>query len=304
MRPILPRKIIAEAVERDLGPVSEWRLVSGGEESQTFGIRLGSEDIILRVNRSATGFHKDEFCYRRFASSSLPIPEIMSIGMVNDHAYCVSRRAAGTTLQDLPPTALPTLVETVGSVMQAIADTPLHETKGFGRFDTGGIGEHASWRDFIAAVADPQRYDWKHHEPLVDTRWVKQHLRLLLELTPQCPETRRLVHGDFGSNNVLTNGVVITGVIDWSEALFGDPLYDIANIFFWRPWLACMEIQARHFERRRPGMIDNILTLRCYELRIGLEQVYESVRAEDTQNLRWAMTRCEEVAADLSLGSQ
>ncbi len=39
------------------------------------------------------------------------------------------------------------------------------------------------------------------------------------------------MHGDFGSNNVLADGTVTTGVIDWGEAMFGDPRYDIANIF-------------------------------------------------------------------------
>jgi aminoglycoside phosphotransferase (APT) family kinase protein len=39
------------------------------------------------------------------------------------------------------------------------------------------------------------------------------------------------VHGDFGSNNVLADGEHITGVVDWSEAMIGDPLYDVANIF-------------------------------------------------------------------------
>src|SRR5699024_2408647 len=63
-----------------------------------------------------------------------------------------------------------------------------------------------------------------------------------------------LVHADFGSNNVLTDNGRITAVIDWSEAMFGDSQYEVANIFFWRPWLACMEQQTRYFERRHPEL--------------------------------------------------
>lgn len=299
MKPRLSRQAITAALERDLGPASDLTSVSEGEESQVFGIRLGDEDAILRINRLAESFHKDAFCQQHFASAGLPIPHILSIGEVDGYAYCVSRRAAGRTLQDLSPAELPPVVSRVDDVMRVIASTSLDGTAGFGTFDAKGNGRHRSWHDFLAAIADPGLYDWAKHEPAVDRRWVEQHLRLLTELLPSCPESRRLVHGDFGSNNVLTDGLAITGVIDWSEALFGDPLYDVANIFFWRPWLACMEAQARYVEQHRPDVMDNMQTLRCYQLRIGLQQVFECAEAGDLADLRWAMARCDEIAADL-----
>ena len=53
-----------------------------------------------------------------------------------------------------------------------------------------------------------------------------------LKLIEYCPEEHKLVHGDFGSNNVLTDGQKITGVLDWDCALYGDPLFDVAGSFF------------------------------------------------------------------------
>lgn len=298
MKPKLSPQAIASAVERDLGPISAWTSVSEGEESQAFGIRLADEDLILRINHLAEDFQKEAFCYRHFTSASLPIPQILSIGEVDGHAYCVSRRAAGKTLQDLSPAELPSVVAQVDEVMRAIAEAPLHGTEGFGRFDADGIGGHESWRGFLAAIADPKRYDWKGCEPAVDRRWVDRHLHQLGVLISRCPETRSLVHGDFGSNNVLTDYLAITGVIDWSEALFGDPLYDIANIFFWRPWLACMEAQARFFEEHRQDKVSDTQALRCYQLRIGLQQVFECAVTGETTDLQWAMARCDAIAAD------
>lgn len=301
MKPRLSHQAITSALQRDLGPISAWTSVSQGEESQVFGIRLANEDFILRINRLAESFHKDAFCYRHFAAASLPIPQILSIGEIEGYAYCVSRRAMGKTLQDLMPAELPAIVGRVDEVMHAIADAPLDDTAGFGRFDASGSGGHASWRGFLAAVANPQHHDWAGQESTVDRHWIDRHLRLLAELIPLCPESRCLVHGDFGSNNVLTDGLAITGVIDWSEALFGDPLYDVANIFFWRPWLACMEVQARFFEKHRADLSTNVQTLRCYQLRIGLQQVFECASTGDMADLRWAMARCDEIAADLSV---
>ena len=39
-----------------------------------------------------------------------------------------------------------------------------------------------------------------------------------------------LLHGDLGSHNVLTDGDRLLGLIDWEDAVAGDPVYDIA---FW-----------------------------------------------------------------------
>jgi Ser/Thr protein kinase RdoA (MazF antagonist) len=39
-----------------------------------------------------------------------------------------------------------------------------------------------------------------------------------------------LLHGDLGSHNVLTDGDRLLGLIDWEDALVGDPVYDVA---FW-----------------------------------------------------------------------
>ena len=48
-----------------------------------------------------------------------------------------------------------------------------------------------------------------------------------------------LLHGDLGSHNVLTDGDRLLGLIDWEDALAGDPVYDIA---FW----ASFHQQERH----------------------------------------------------------
>ncbi|MBN8953136.1 MULTISPECIES: aminoglycoside phosphotransferase family protein [unclassified Rhizobium] len=299
MKPPQLSKAIVDVVERDLGAISQWSAVSQGEESQAFGIHIGGESLILRINRVADGFRKDAFCARRFASSALPIPEVLSIGVADQRAYCVSRRASGLTLQDLSVAALPAVVAPVARLLRVMAESPLAGTQGFGCFDDRGTGKHASWRDFLAMIADRRQYDWDSVDTVIGAGWSDRYLDRLMSLVLQCPEIRGLVHGDFGSNNVLVDGAVITGVIDWSEALFGDPLFDVANIFFWRPWLACMEAQARYFEEYEPEAMGDPLVLSCYQLRIGLQQVYEAAQGGSRQELLWAMARCETLLARL-----
>jgi hypothetical protein len=45
----------------------------------------------------------------------------------------------------------------------------------------------------------------------------------------------RLLHGDLGSHNVLTDGTDITGLIDWEDCLAGDPVFDVASWATFQP---------------------------------------------------------------------
>jgi aminoglycoside phosphotransferase (APT) family kinase protein len=38
----------------------------------------------------------------------------------------------------------------------------------------------------------------------------------------------RLLHGDLGSHNVLTDGTAVVALIDWEDCLAGDPVFDVA----------------------------------------------------------------------------
>jgi hygromycin-B 4-O-kinase len=297
MKPDVSPTLLEAELRRSLGEISELTPMVEGEESRVFGFRRDAEDLVVRINPSIEGFRKDALVYRHFATAELPAPAVVSIGILDDgHAYCVSRRIAGVTLQALSRSRLQPLLEPVALVMDAIAASDVTTTSGFGSFDASGVGKYPSWRDFLTSVADRDRYDWLAASKHADMTRVGRFLGLIGDLAGNCPEVRRLVHGDFGSNNVLTDGSRVTAVIDWSEALLGDPLYDVANILFWRSWLDCMEQQARYFEAQRPELLHDADRLRCYQLRIGVEEIYQSAIAGDARLVPWAMARCDQIA--------
>lgn len=301
MKPDVSQTLLQATLQRDLGDVSAPASMVEGEDSRVFGFRRGGEDLVVRVNSSAEGFHKDAFARRHFASAELPIPEVITIGALDDgNAYCVSRRIDGVTLQDLTESQLPSVLAPVARVMGAIADSDISMTRGFGPFDGDGVGRFERWRDFLTSIADPRLYDWDAVSSKVDRDRAHQLLDLVGALADRCPETRRLIHGDFGSNNVLTDGERIVGVIDWSEAALGDPLYDVANILFWRPWLTCMEQQARFFEVQRSDLLNHSDRLQCFQLRIGLEEIHQSAAAGNDRMLAWALSRCDDIAVGSS----
>src|SRR5207302_1916320 len=45
-------------------------------------------------------------------------------------------------------------------------------------------------------------------------------------------DLRRLVHGDLHGDHVFVNGGRVVGIIDWGDALYGDPYYELPALFF------------------------------------------------------------------------
>ena len=289
--------ITLEAARRELdlrwpGAVA-FASLTEGEESRAFRFARGGQDFVLRINREREGFAKDELAARLFGSAALPIPEVLMIDALDDgSALCISRLVPGETLQIMDKALLDVTLGAVGDVLDAMASVDTSSISGYGRFDGHGTGEAAQWLDFITGIADPKAYAWSSLGLEGVAGWVGQ----VIVLAGRLPEHRQLVHGDFGSSNVLADGDRITGVIDWSEAMVGDGLYDVANILFWRTWLDCMEQQARYFETDQPERLADGDRLRCYQLRIGLDLIYQSAVEGDADMVEWARRRCGEIA--------
>lgn len=295
-KPHIAAAAVRAMLQREFGAVSALEPLQEGEESRAFAFDSGGRACVVRINRSAQGFEKDAWVQWRFVREGLPIPQIVAIGRLDDgHAWCVSQRAAGVTLQDLAPAELPAVVGEVARVLDVIAASDLHGTLGYGRFDAEGVAADASWPAFLS---DIRFRDLSVLKQAAERRRVEAWIGEVVAFAGRCADVRGLVHGDFGSNNVLVDRGRVSAVIDWSEALYGDPLYDVANILFWRPWLDCMEQQARHFETVRPDRLADAERLRCYQLHIGLGQILQSALADAADDLAWALQRCAAIAAE------
>lgn len=264
-----------------------------GEESRAFRFERGGQDFVLRINGEFDGFAKDDLVQRLFGAE-LPIPQIMQMGQLEDGlAFCISQLVPGVTLQALSAEVLAPALLPVADLLERIAAVDVGAIEGVGSFDALGKAPFVRWPAFVASIGDAAHYDWSN----VGGEGVAPWLEQVMVLSNACPDARQLVHGDFGSNNVLFTEGRISGVIDWSEAMVGDGLYDVANILFWRTWLDCMEQQAVFFEVNRPAWLARRDLLRCYQLRIGLDLIYQNALAGDRAMLDWARQRCGEVAS-------
>ena len=80
-----------------------------------------------------------------------------------------------------------------------------------------------------------------------------------------------VLHGDYWPGNVLWREGQLTGIIDWEDAAFGDPLADLAIArleIAWQSGLAAMDMFTHEYLARRPA--PGTATLPLWDLRAAL----------------------------------
>jgi hygromycin-B 4-O-kinase len=293
-KPTVPQHEIEDMVRQRFESVFNFSPIAEGLTSQAFTFRSSSAVYVIRINRAIEGFRKDLFVSRKFASPALPIPDVIEVGYLErGDAYCVSRLAPGVRLNDLHADEIERITGPTMRVMEAITSSNLTGTAGFGRFDATGAAPYATWKEYLSNVDDLHRFDWRQAINEVDPGVIDQAKRLVMALVPDCPEYRCLIHGDFGSYNVLADADHITAVIDWDLAMFGDPLYEVANLFFWSE--TCLEPHIAHCTSQWSGLPHWHERLLCYQLHIGLQEIYESAVGAGAIDVKWLTARCAEI---------
>lgn len=276
-----------------MGDVTDLQAIAEGEESQVFSFLYEGSYYIVRINQNDAGFKKDEYAYRHFTSRKIPIPQIIKIGYYdNKHAFCISKLVRGITLQDAEPNQITKLLQPLTDAWSAIKQVDITNTNGYGEFDENGDGKFETWEAFLLDVL---QYDWKKVASVADIDLIDKLKSELRHLVLLCPKERRLVHGDFGSNNVIVDGGQIKSIIDWENSLYGDPLYDIATAYFWSPWLVCMQMSAEYWGKKLGEIPNYHARIKCYLLRIALHEIYKDAINGNAKMLNWLQKRAEDL---------
>ncbi len=243
--------------------------ITDGESSQAYLFDSENGKQVLRVNsHSGNGFKKDSIAQERFGSM-IPIPQVLEMGEIEPGVFfAVSERAEGKTLDKFDNEGKDKLVPEVISTLDIIhAQEPFGE--GFGQWDENGKGKYKTWREELEA-SNRQDDDATKAADFYDAEFhnlLREEARRYFQY---CPEIRQLVHGDFGFNNVVSDGKAITGVFDWEQSMYGDPLYDVAWLDFWDSGRDYETIFREHYKKE--GRLPDNYKERvfCYKLQIGL----------------------------------
>lgn len=198
--------------------------------------------------------------------------------------FAMIERSPHPTLRDVGDAALddePRWLFAIGGVLARI-----HKRRGSGAglIDLDNVetdaprGVHSDWADYIFLSAD-QHVDACERAGLIsaedarDARALMERMRPLLAARPA-----RLLHGDLGLHNLCVDAQRrrIVHVLDWEDALVGDPLFDLAMTLTFQPPRRHAAILAG-YGLPQPNREEERL-LAFYYLRIGLSKSVHRLR--------------------------
>ena len=215
--------------------------LDGGHFSNAYAFSADGRAFVLRINQAAhaaESFSKDEYAGRNFASPGLPIPRIVAHGKTEQGYYAIGERVAGRTLMDCTLAERRALLPALLDTLDALGAADTSASSGYGDWDGDGAGRYTSWPAFLAEIDknhdDGFYLNWHRY---FDASFLERDVfdrvyQRMVALAAQVPNLRQLVHNDYQFENILTDGERMTGVIDWANALYGDPLYDVAWLNF------------------------------------------------------------------------
>lgn len=243
--------------------------IADGETSQAFFFETHEGQRVLRVNaKNDFGFRKDQFAHAHFNSDAVPIPKIFDIGEIQAGVFfAVSERMPGKTLDKFTHAEIDNLMPKIISTVDAIhAIAP--PGKGYGTWDLNGQGKFTSWREMIKADLHQDDAETTSAD-FYDSALAESLRNEIMAMFDVIPEERKLIHRDYGFNNTLSDGVNITGVIDWEGSAYGDPLQDVAWLDFWHNQQGYAKAFKRYYSEQGRDMPQFNERVTCYKLLAG-----------------------------------
>ena len=235
-----------------------------GEWSVVYSVLTADADLVARFSAYDEDFEKDAYA-ARYSSPALPIPPIIEWGPVLGGFYAIAQRIGGEHIDGLDETRMRRLLPGLFAAMDAMREVDLSRSSGFGGWRADGRTTHPSWRAWLlgffnepATRGAPGWRELLEYSPTSVAIFEEGYARLV-EMAEEVPEERTLFHDDLINRNVLVDGDRISAVLDWGSSKYGDFIFDIANLVFYRPWFPAW------------GRIDFAAEARAHYAAIGLE---------------------------------
>jgi hygromycin-B 7''-O-kinase len=183
----------------------------------------------IKLSPPLTAFragHDRELQYLQSIEGQLPIPtpQLVAKGTVEDWSYFVSTRLRGVAIDslwaNLDAPARTRIAARLGEALRA-----LHG------LESGALQESADrWADFRASQRSTC-LDTEVRKGLQPTRLaeLEEYLRKL-DSIPEPSFDPAILHTEIGPAHVLVEDGEITGLIDFGDAMVGDPEYDLAPV--------------------------------------------------------------------------
>ncbi len=237
-----------------------------GMSSKVFFIKTGNkEEYAIKYGEDAM---KDVPAFELISEKnvSIPVPKLITSFIFEEIPVVILEKVEYPLLETV---AVNEMAKYIPSMVKNLKK--LHEIKS----DKPGLltepGSIRTWKEMMVSIFNGGDFDWQEvaSREGVDGQLILDSVEKIITKinTTDLPETQfSFLHTDFNQRNLFVdpNGDEITGIIDWEEAMFGDPLYDLARVrmYIW------------HFDLG-DEVVENYYKLLCYtEEQKKVEELY------------------------------
>jgi len=203
-----------------------------GMTSKVFFIKLkNNKDYAVKYGKDATN---DVPALELIAKEKIeiPVPLLVKYFTFQDTPVVILEKIKYPLLETVPTQEIPRYIPSMVRNMQI-----MHRLKS----DKAGLliepNSTKTWKEMMLAIFDGSTINWKEvaQREGLDRDLVVASVSNILEIihnTEFQKDNFSFLHTDFNQRNLFIdpNGNEITGIIDWEEAMFGDPIYDLARI--------------------------------------------------------------------------
>lgn len=182
----------------------------------------------------------NEILFRdEFESRNVPIRRIVSHGDYKGYRYLITEKAKGKSYDLLSPEEFLKALPHMMNVLYQISETNICDSSGYGWIDEKGDGKSDSWLNHLEFIYQEEPgcfygywFDLFEKTFLEKSKY-DYYFKEMKALFKYIPSIRKLVHSGYCGGNILFEENRVTAVMDWQDAKYGDPLYDLAYTIFW-----------------------------------------------------------------------
>lgn len=162
----------------------------------------------------------------------IPIPQLFGSFRFEDVPVLVLEKVQFLLLESVPTEEMPKYIPSMIRNLQK-----LHAIKSAFSGPLDGSNSKKTWKELLLGIFDGGEFDW---DEIADREGLDKNLivtsvqkmREKINSTVFEDTEYSLLHTDFNQRNLFVNTQTheIAGIIDWEEAMFGDPVYDFARV--------------------------------------------------------------------------
>lgn len=222
-----------KVLKRDLELVSENK---NGNRNMVITVNDGKNDLIVKAGLDV---ETDYLALSILNEIGFPSPKVLSYSSYQSTGIncrvVVMSKLDGVQVRSLPPERKP---RAVSSLIDELEKLRMCKSDGrAGSIKIVNNGKGLSWREYLEQVIDEAERDLKISNPttsaiLVDWETISPIIGLIRPDIASLPSDLELnlLHNDLNLTNCIATAEQFVGLIDWSDAIYGDWLYDLARL--------------------------------------------------------------------------